>query len=216
MSGDIPDPHPGDGVFDDDAATERARRSGAARMPAAGMLLVATPSLLDPNFRRTVVYLIAHSDEGTAGLVLNRRTETAVQNILPGWAQHSAKPPAIFAGGPVQLSGAMCLGVARVGVNPSEIDGTVRVAGSVVLVDLDGDADRIAQSLTGVRVFAGHSGWGDGQLAAEIAEGAWHVVPGRSRDVLAGPRDDLWFQVVRRQGFPLAWQAYLPTDPHRN
>lgn len=180
------------------------------------MLLVATPALLDPNFRRTVVYLIAHGDDGTAGLVLNRRTETAVQNILPSWSGQSARPQAVFAGGPVQLSGAMCLGVAKVGVNPSEIEGAVRISGSVVLVDLDSDPALIGESLMGVRIFAGHAGWGDGQLADEIAEGAWQVVPGRWSDVLSGPRSDLWFQVLKRQGFPLAWQAYLPADLHRN
>ena len=180
------------------------------------MLLVATPTLLDPNFRRTVVYLVAHGADGSAGLVLNRRTETAVHSILPGWVARAAKPQAVFAGGPVQLSGAMCLGVTRTGVDPTEVPGVVRVSGSVVLVDLDSDPDDAALHMDGVRIFAGHSGWGPEQLDAEIAEGAWHVLPSRTSDVLAGPKLDLWFRVLRRQGFPLAWQAYLPADEHRN
>ena len=84
----------------------------------AGMLLVATPGLRDPNFRRTVVYLVAHSGEGTVGVVLNRPSETAVQNVLPTWASHTARPHAVFAGGPVQTSAAMCLGVCRTGTDP--------------------------------------------------------------------------------------------------
>ena len=51
-----------------------------------GMLLVATPDLRDPHFRRTVVYLVAHGSDGTVGVILNRPSETAVQNVLPSWA----------------------------------------------------------------------------------------------------------------------------------
>lgn len=184
--------------------------------PAAGRLLVATPRLLDPNFSRTVVYLIAHGDEGSAGLVLNRRSETAVHNVLPAWTACAAKPQAVYAGGPVQPAGAMCLGVSRPGVNPVEVDGVVRVHGSVVLVDLDTDPDVLGDSLQGVRIFAGHAGWAEGQLAEEIAEGAWYVVDSQAEDVLAGARADLWFSVLRRQGFPLAWQAYRPASPDGN
>lgn len=194
----------------------RPRRSGPNRAPAAGMLLVAAPELLDPNFYRTVVYLVAHGDDGSAGLVLNRRTETAVHNILPNWTSQVVRPQAVYAGGPVQLSGAMCLGVSRTGVNPSEVRGVVRVAGSVVLVDLDSDPHETGSNLSGVRIFAGHAGWSEGQLAAEVAEGAWHVLPSLPGDVLTGPKHDLWFEVLRRQGFPLAWTAYVARDPHLN
>lgn len=198
------------------SAMMEAMTTKRPRQPAAGRLLVATPRLLDPNFSRTVVYLIAHGDEGSAGLVLNRRSETAVHNVLPAWTACAAKPQAIYAGGPVQPGGAMCLGVSRIGVSPADVEGVVGVHGSVVLVDLDADPDLLTGSLLGVRIFAGHAGWAGGQLAEEIDEGAWHVVDSLADDVLAGARTDLWFTVLRRQGFPLAWQAYLPATPDRN
>ncbi len=181
-----------------------------------GVLLVATPELTDPNFSRTVVYLLAHGADGSVGLVINRRTETAVQNVLPGWTDHTVKPRALYSGGPVQMTGAMCLGVPRMGVSPAEISGVVGIAGSVVLVDLDADPGLVGAYLRGVRIFAGHSGWGDGQLEAEIDEGAWYVLASRPDDVLAGPSVDLWFRVLKRQGFPLAWSAYRPKSPHSN
>ena len=159
---------------------------------------------------------VAHGEEGSAGLVLNRRTETAVHLVLPGWVPHTAKPQAVYAGGPVQPSGAMCLGVSRGGYFPGEGFGLVRVAGRVVLVDLDSEPATAAATLTGVRIFAGHAGWGEGQLAAEIAEGAWFVVPGLDNDILAGPMVDLYFRSLKRQGFPLAWEAYRPADLERN
>ena len=191
------------------------RQSTPAHRAAAGMLLVASAELRDPQFRRTVIYLVAHGEEGSAGLVLNRRTETAVHAVLPDWAPHVARPQAVYAGGPVQPSGAMCLGISRGGYAPGG-SGLVRIAGRVVLVDLDTEPAVAAATLRGVRIFAGHAGWGEGQLATEIAEGAWFVVPGLDDDVLAGPMVDLYFRALKRQGFPLAWEAYRPSEMQRN
>lgn len=191
------------------------RRSAAAHHPGPGMLLVATAQLRDPHFRRTVIYLVAHGEEGSAGLVLNRRTETAVHSVLPDWAAQAARPPAVYAGGPVQPSGAMCLGISRGGYAPGG-SGLVRIAGRVVLVDLDTEPTAAAATLRGVRIFAGHAGWGEGQLAGEIAEGSWFVAPGLDDDVLAGPMVDLYFRALKRQGFPLAWEAYRPAELERN
>lgn len=181
-----------------------------------GMLLVATPELGDPHFRRTVVYLVAHGDDGTVGVILNRPSDTAVQNVLPSWASHTSRPHAVFAGGPVQTSAAMCLGVCRPGADPREIDGVVGVANPVVLVDLDSDPVDVTQSLRGIRIYAGRAGWEAEQLVDEIVDGSWYVVPSLPDDIIAGPRTDLWFSVLRRQRFPLALMAYHPGDLTRN
>jgi putative transcriptional regulator len=181
-----------------------------------GWLLVAAPQLGDPNFRRTVVYLIAHGAEGTIGVVLNRPSETAVYNVLPAWAGHASRPQAVFVGGPVQTSAAMCLAVLRTGVDPDERPSMARVTGPVVLVDLDAEPDAVTEDLRGLRIYAGHAGWGADQLADEIGEGAWYVLPGLPDDLLAGPTTDLWFRVLRRQPLPLALQAYHPGDLSRN
>ncbi len=181
-----------------------------------GMLLVASPELRDPHFQRTVVYLVAHGDDGTVGVILNRPSETAVQNVLPTWAAHTTRPHAVYAGGPVQTSAAMCLGVCRTGTNPREVSGVVGVTGPVVLVDLDSDPADVTQSLRGIRIYAGRAGWDADQLVDEIIEGSWFVVPGLPDDVIAGPRTDLWFTVLRRQSFPLALMAYHPGDLARN
>jgi len=177
-----------------------------------GKLLVATPNLLDPNFRRTVVFLVAHGPDGSVGVVLNRASETAVHTVLPAWAQHMSAPRAIFVGGPVQTNGAMCVAVRRAGVDPALVSGIATVTGPVVLVDLDGDPDEIVPMLRGLRVYAGHAGWGDGQLADEVAEGSWYVLDSLPDDLIAGSRTDLWFRVLRRQGLPLAFTAYHPGD----
>ena len=92
----------------------------------------------------------------------------------------------------------------------------VGVTGPVVLVDLDSDPAEMAQSLRGIRIYAGRAGWDAEQLVDEIIEGSWFVVPGLPDDVIAGPRTDLWFTVLRRQSFPLALMAYHPGDLARN
>lgn len=181
-----------------------------------GALLVARPSLIDPNFRRTVVYLVAHGEEGTWGVVLNRPSETPVHNVLPQWEPMTAKSKVIFMGGPVRPSAAMSLAVCRTGRSPVDHDWMAQVAGQVALLDMDADADQLAPMLRGMRIFAGHAGWGLGQLEAEIDEGSWFVLPGLPDDVLAGPQTDLWFQVLRRQPLPLAFQAYHPGELIRN
>lgn len=195
-----------------------------------GSLLVATAALVDPSFRRTVILLLAHGDEGSLGVVLNRPSETSVQTVLPGWERWVSKPRAMFYGGPVEPSSALCIGVRRAGISSpagsleQEIDSLLdpvarplaRVSGELVLVDLDSDPAEIVTQLRGARVYAGHSGWGAGQLADEIEQGSWYVLDSEADDVLAGPNQDLWFRVLRRQGLPMALAAYQPLEPSLN
>jgi putative transcriptional regulator len=81
-----------------------------------GRLLVATPSLKDPNFERTVVLLVAHEDGGALGVVLNRATEVPVAEVLEGWGPLAGEPAVVFEGGPVQPEAAICLARTRLGV----------------------------------------------------------------------------------------------------
>jgi putative transcriptional regulator len=181
-----------------------------------GTLLVAAPGLLDPNFRRTVVYLIEHRERGSLGVVLNRPSEVALNDVLPSWAPLSSRPPSVFVGGPVDAKTALCLAALRAGQRPDGIAGLVAVSGPVALVDLDGDPEVLAPRVRGLRVFAGYAGWDGGQLDGEIARGDWFVVPALPDDVLAGQGPDLWSRVLRRQGVPLALLSTVPLDARHN
>ncbi len=181
-----------------------------------GALLVAAPGLVDPNFRRTVVYVIDHCGEGTLGVVLNRPSEVAVIDVLPSWGPHTTRPHAVFVGGPVERRTALCLAALRTGEDAASVAGVVGVRGPVALVDLDGDPDTLAPRVRGLRVFAGYAGWDSGQLAGEIGRGDWIVVAALPDDVLAPAGFDLWGHVLRRQGMPLALLATHPTDVTRN
>lgn len=183
--------------------------------PKPGWLLLATPKLGDPVFHRTVVYVISHQLDGTIGVVINRRSEMAVHSVIPAWADHVVKPSALYLGGPVQADGALAVGVLREAAEtyPPFIQ---RVAGPVALVNLEADPDEAMPLLRGVRIFAGHAGWAPGQLNKEIELGSWWVLPGLPDDLLAGPNVDVYFRVLRRQGWPDALRAYHPGDVTRN
>ena len=181
-----------------------------------GSLLVAAPGLTDSNFRRTVVYVIDHRDEGTLGVVLNRPSEVAVHDVLPNWGPHVSRPQAIYIGGPVEQKTALCLAALRTGENLESIVGLVGVHGPVALIDLDSDPDALAPKVRGLRVFAGYAGWGEEQLAGEIDRGDWIVVAGLPDDVLTPDGVDLWGRVLRRQGMPLSLLATHPIDVRRN
>ncbi len=195
-------------------------RSGTAPDPGAevapGSLLVAAPGLLDPNFRRAVVYLIEHRTQGSLGVVLNRPSEVTVRDVLPAWAPLSSAPPAVFVGGPVESETALCLAAVRTGHDPTGVDGLVAVRGPVALVDLDRDPGPLAPVLRGLRVFAGYSGWDSGQLAGEIRRGDWIVVPALPDDVFTRRDAGLWGHVLRRQGIPLSLLATYPADVRQN
>ncbi|WP_299558377.1 YqgE/AlgH family protein [uncultured Mycolicibacterium sp.] len=188
----------------------------AAHRIRSGTLLLANTDLLEPTFRRSVIYIIEHNDAGTLGVVLNRPSETAVYNILPQWAALAAKPKTMFIGGPVKRDAALCLGLLRVGASADGVPGLRHVQGRVVMVDLDADPESLAPVLEGVRIFAGYAGWTVGQLDGEIERDDWIVLSALPSDVLVEPRVDLWGRVLRRQPFPLSLLATHPIDLSRN
>lgn len=188
----------------------------AANRVRAGTLLLANVDLLEPTFRRSVIYVVEHNDGGTLGVVLNRPSETAVHNVLPQWAELAAKPKTMFIGGPVKRDSALCLGTLRVGVDPQDMPGLRHVAGRIVMVDLDADPEAIGAVVEGVRIFAGYSGWTIGQLEGEIERNDWIVLSALPSDVIVEPRVDLWSRVLRRQPLPMTLLATHPIDISRN
>lgn len=201
---------------DDPEDAGEHHRLPAANRVRAGTLLLANIDLIEPTFRRSVIYVVEHNDGGTLGVVLNRPSETAIYNVLPQWSDLAAKPKTMFIGGPVKRDAALCLGTLRVGVDPEGIEGLRHVAGRIVMVDLDADPDEIATAVEGLRIFAGYAGWTIGQLEGEIERDDWIVLSALPSDVLVPPRVDLWSRVLRRQPLPMAMLATHPIDLSRN
>jgi len=179
----------------------------------AGRLLVAEPMLGDPNFDRTVVLVVEHSSEGALGIVLNRPTDVPVADALPPWAPIATEPAALHLGGPVEPGSGWCLGRAR---DPEGLDGFVPVLGDLGLVDLDLDPDDASERFCAIRLYAGYSGWGPGQLERELAEDTWFVVDAEPDDPFLPDGAALWQRILARQGGPLARLALFPSDPSLN
>ena len=179
-----------------------------------GRLLLATPTLRDPTFRRTVVLVLNHDDDGALGVVVNRPLQVEVAAVLPDWQPYLTAPAVLFQGGPVSLDSA--LGLVAVPGDDEEPLGVRRIIGSLGLVDLDTPPEVVVAELSGLRIFAGYAGWSEGQLESEISEGAWYVVDGEARDAFSDAPEDLWRTVLRRQGGDLAMVATYPEDPSLN
>jgi putative transcriptional regulator len=180
-----------------------------------GRLLVATPLLEDPHFRRTVVLLLDHGDEGALGVVLNRPTDVPLGEVLGSWEDVVVGPPVLWYGGPVAGDSALALASSRrgedqpTGFRPVGDDG-------LGLVDLDEDPQLVRTALSSIRVYAGYAGWGAGQLEDELAEGSWYLVDALPSDAFTDSPEVLWRLVLRRQGGDLAFVATYPDDPEMN
>jgi putative transcriptional regulator len=183
----------------------------------AGRLLVANPLLPDPNFDRAVVLLLAYTDEGALGLVLNRPSDTELSAPLPQWESLAASPAVVFVGGPVQHQAVICLARASRDGAGDSLSAWRALTAEVGTLDLDADPDSLPGDLfSQVRVFAGYAGWSAGQLEGEIGVGAWWVVDAEPDDVFSDDPDELWKRVLRRQGGSLALVASYPDDPLMN
>jgi len=178
----------------------------------AGRLLIAEPMLGDPNFDRTVVLMIEHTDDGALGLVLNRPTDLAVAGALPAWDHIATDPAVLHVGGPVETQSGWCL--ARV----LDVDhpGFVPVLGDLGLLDLELDPNDLPGWVSGVRLYAGYSGWGPGQLDEELAEDAWFVVDADPGDPFLADSDELWARILSRQPGHLRRLALFPPHPSFN
>jgi putative transcriptional regulator len=183
----------------------------------AGQLLVATPRLVDPNFERTVVLLLDHDEDGTLGVVLNRPSPVPVGDILDDWHELVAEPGVLFHGGPVATDSALAVAAIPSGQDPEgDPVGFRRLFEDTGIVDLDTPTVLLEEAIVRMRIFAGYAGWGEGQLAAEIEEGSWYVLPTASGDVFGSDPDSLWARVLRRQPGELAWVSTRPADPGLN
>jgi putative transcriptional regulator len=177
-----------------------------------GNQLLASPPYADPYFARTVVLLAAHPDAGAIGLVLQPPADTPVAAAVPDLAWLADDGANVYVGGPVAETAVIVL---------AEFD-RPDLAGALVEDDLGfigADADEPAQldgAVRRARVFAGHAGWGPGQLEDELAEDAWIVEPPRREEVFTDEPGDLWAAVLRRKGRRYALLSTMPPDPSLN
>lgn len=179
---------------------------------APGLLLVAEPAMLDPNFKRAVVLLCDHGEEGSVGLIINKPTELYLPEVL---LEPTGLENQVFLGGPVQPDT-----LHFIHDYPDAVPDAIGVADTIAW---GGGFDEVAEQIrlgaldaSRFRFFAGYAGWGADQLADEVADDSW-LLTRASRDlVLSHPPDTLWRTLIASFGGEVALLVNYPDDPTMN
>ena len=178
-----------------------------------GQLLIASSQLLDPNFEKTVILLVQHSEQGALGLVINRPTSKLVKEL---WREVSetgcmSELP-VYLGGPV--SGPL------IAVHTDR-----KLADAAILADVYFTATRehldvlVQRPELPLKIFVGNAGWGAGQLDGELDQGAWRTLPATAEHIFDDD-GDLWERVSKLVGRSMLQSVlglkHIPDDPSFN
>jgi putative transcriptional regulator len=176
-----------------------------------GQLLVASPTLTDPNFARAVVAIANHDEDGALGIILNRPSDTEVSDAVPELEDVVDSDDVVFVGGPVQPASIVVLAEFE---DPAEA--AFLVVEGIGLVSERTGLERLDTVTARRRVFAGYAGWGPGQIEAELETEDWIVEPALPQDVFAEDPIGLWGRVLDRKGGQFSLLARMPADPSMN
>ena len=180
--------------------------------PLRGRILIAEPFMADPYFRRAVVLLIEHNNEGSFGFILNKPMSLSINDTLFNFPEFNAE---VFMGGPVQPENLFFLHTLGDTLGEAE----------EVLPGLywGGDFDTVkAQILAGnleedqIRFFVGYSGWGEGQLEEEMLSDSWIVSEANAADLMHPDTTRIWHNCLRKMGQKQSILANFPEDPALN
>lgn len=175
-----------------------------------GSLLVAHPSLQDPNFKRAIVLLSAHTeDDGAMGIVLNRPMDKRLRHIDEQFEKSVLADVPVYEGGPVQNE-QMIIAAWKwsddretfqlyFGLGPEK---------AIALQENDPEID--------IRAFFGYSGWESGQLEQELEQDAWLVSPVRYEALERDAAEHCWRDIVLLSDPDLRFFADAPDDPSLN
>jgi len=177
----------------------------------AGQILLASPSLRDPNFARTVVLIGVHSEGGAMGVVLNRPSAVTVGEAVPQLEQAVDELEPVYVGGPVQPNSVVCLAEF---LEPSLAE--LLVLGRIGFPAAGTSIEQLAEATARRRVYAGYAGWSEGQLDAEVEQGDWIANAALPQDVFTELPEELWGTILTRKGGSYALIARMPIDPSVN
>jgi putative transcriptional regulator len=178
---------------------------------ATGDILIANEKLGDPNFTHSVVLIVQFdSDDGTVGVIVNRKTRVAISQVFSK-IEHATNDP-VYWGGPVQLTAVQALfRLPEKSTQAKLVMGDVYVSGSKELIEKSVAAHSDPSKF---RVYLGYAGWAPGQLEAEIQAGAWSVLSGRPQIVFDGDPESLWPRMTQQLQMQIAsLYAKRPGEP---
>lgn len=161
-----------------------------------GVLLVASPSIADPNFRHTVLLILKHGPEGTVGLILNRSTNILLSEVLPDLVALKGTSYRVFVGGPVKPTQLLMLfRLTHPPVDAQRVFDGVYVGGTQALLERTVTQPKPNETF---RAFVGFAGWAPGQLEFEMRQGSWGVLPPASSDLFDQDPAALWPECLTR------------------
>jgi putative transcriptional regulator len=174
----------------------------------AGSLLIAHPNMLDPNFRRSVLFISSHDpNEGAMGVILNRPLDKHVADLVGEAPPDGLADVPVFLGGPVGKNQLMFATFEWIDGNGLKLNHNV---------DVDEAHERAGEDPASIRAFVGYAGWSAGQLEAEMKQKAW-ILQKPSRAALAPDHlPKLWFEIMRGLGPWYKLLAAAPDDPSLN
>lgn len=180
--------------------------------PKKGRLLISEPFLADPYFRRTVVLLCEHNEEGSFGFVLNKFIDIGVNELIEDLPHLGSR---ISMGGPVQSGNLYYIHTLG-----EKIQGSMEIVKGIFM---GGDFDMLKILLKSgniekgqIRFFVGYAGWGQDQLDEEMKERSWLVTAADPQALMDSKKDDLWRQTLMEMGKEYAMLANFPEDPSLN
>jgi putative AlgH/UPF0301 family transcriptional regulator len=166
-----------------------------------GRLLVASRSLGDPDFARTVVLLVHYDEQGVLGLILNRRTDVPLSQVLDLDVAKD-RSDSVYLGGPVAPSAVFALLKSSAKVEKAEniIGGVYFISGKALF-----EQTISARPDSGVlHVYLGYAGWTQDQLRTEVQLGGWFVFPADAATIFNADPDSLWLQMIQNAELQLA------------
>jgi putative transcriptional regulator len=172
-----------------------------------GSLLVAHPSLHDPNFRRTVLFISVHDpNDGALGVILNRPLDKHVGDLVTDEAPPALSEVPVYIGGPVGRNQLM-FAILEWEQNSLKLNHNVGLEEANELLGHDPES---------IRAFVGYAGWSAGQLEEEMKQKAWLVHKPTPSALKADGLPKLWFDIMRSLGPWYKLLAAAPDDPSLN
>ncbi|MCI0715782.1 MAG: YqgE/AlgH family protein [Chlorobi bacterium] len=180
--------------------------------PAKGKILISEPFLNDPNFKRTIILLTEHGEEGSVGFVLNKPTAYKINDIVEEFPKFESL---VYYGGPVQLNS-----IQFIYKGENVMDGSAEIlpglfwGGSFEILKLLIQSRQVKPQ--DFRFFLGYSGWGEHQIEDEIELNSWIVADTTIDNIFSDEPDKLWRDILKSMGKKFAILASFDDNPSVN
>jgi len=180
--------------------------------PKKGRILIAEPFLSGNYFNRSVVLLVAHSEKGAVGFILNKRVDFPIHDIFSDFPEFDAK---VYLGGPVSTDSVYF--IHKLG---EQLPGSIQVLDNLYW---GGDFEELKRLIklgvlrsSDIRFFLGYSGWDSGQLERELKEDSWLVTDVDEETVMRELNQASWVDFVKKAGNRYTIWEHFPENPALN